>query len=304
MRLTTPFGATSTAAEVLADVDLAGRRAVVTGGSSGIGVETARALAAAGAAVVLAVRNVTAGERTAAEITASTGSKDVTVAPLDLSDLASVTAFASAWDGPLHILVNNAGVMRTPELRSPQGWEHQFTTNHLGHFALATGLHGALAAAGGARVVSLSSRAHIHSAIDFDDIHFHRRPYDTAVAYAQSKTANVLFAVEAARRWAGDGITVNAAHPGAVLTNLVRHMDQSQLDAAIASGEVFKSPAQGAATSVLLAASPLTAATTGRYFEDCNEAEPHAPGRWGVAAHALDPEAAGRLWEVSVTMLR
>src|SRR5262245_7150539 len=139
--IATPFGATSTAAEVLAGVDLTGRRAIVTGGSSGIGVETARALAGAGAAVTLAVRDVAAGERVARDL-ASAGR--VLVAPLDLADLASVAAFASAWSGPLHILVNNAGIMATPLLRTPQGWELQFATNHLGHFALAVGLHPAL----------------------------------------------------------------------------------------------------------------------------------------------------------------
>jgi NAD(P)-dependent dehydrogenase (short-subunit alcohol dehydrogenase family) len=302
MRITTPFDATTTAAGVMAGTDLTGRRAVVTGAASGIGVETARALAAAGAEVTLAVRDVAAGERVAAEITETTGSKEVPVAPLDLCDLSSVAAFTGAWDGPLHILVNNAGVMMTPERRTPQGWELQFATNHLGHFALAVGLHGALAAAGGARVVSLSSRGHVRAGVDFDDIHFHRRPYDRVLAYSQSKTANALFAVEAARRWESDGVAVNAAHPGAVMTNLVRYMEQAELDAA-ASREVFKTPAQGAATSVLLAASPLVEGVTGRYFEDCNEAERHTPGTWGVADHALDPVAAGRLWEVSVEML-
>ena len=148
--ITTPFTAESTAAEVVDGIDLTGRRAIVTGGASGIGVETARALAGAGASVTLAVRNVEAGERTAAGITATTGNKQVLVARLDLADQASVAAFAAAWDGPLHILINNAGVMAAPLMRTPEGWEMQFATNHLGHFALATRLHGALAAACGA----------------------------------------------------------------------------------------------------------------------------------------------------------
>src|ERR1700745_4447930 len=143
--ITTPFGATSTAAEVLDGVDLAGRRTIVTGGASGIGVETARALASAGAEVTLAVRNTAAGDETAEDIVATTGNKQVYVAPLDLADRASVAAFVAAWDGPLHILINNAGVMASPLMRTPERWEMQFATNHLGHFALATGLHRALA---------------------------------------------------------------------------------------------------------------------------------------------------------------
>ena len=294
-RITTPFSATSTAAEVIAGVDLTGRRAVVTGGSSGIGVETARALAGAGAEVTLAVRDTAAGERTAKELAGR-----VRVAPLDLADQTSVAAFVGAWDGPLHILVNNAGVMMTPLTRTPEGWELQFATNHLGHFALATGLHAALAAAGGARVVSLSSHGHQYAGVDFDDIHFARREYDPIIAYAQSKTANALFAVEAARRWVGDGITANAIRPGAILTNLIRHLDEEALQASLAQGYSLKSPEQGAATWVLVAASPLLDGVTGRYFEDCNQALPHVEGELsGVAAHALDPTAAARLWQVS-----
>ncbi|GAA1600829.1 SDR family NAD(P)-dependent oxidoreductase [Catellatospora bangladeshensis] len=303
-RITTPFSATSTAAEVVQGVDLTGRRAVVTGAASGIGVETARALAAAGAEVTLAVRDTAAGDRTAADLTESTGNKEIHVARLDLAEQDSVAAFAGAWDGPLHILVNNAGIMASPLMRTPQGWEMQFATNHLGHFALARGLHGALAAAGDARVVSVSSAAHLRSPVVFEDIHFERREYEPWAAYGQSKTANVLFAVEAARRWAADGITVNALMPGAISTNLQRYISEEdlvRLRAQLDAAEVFwKTPEQGAATSVLLAASPLVAGVTGRYFEDCNAAGPNRPGtRGGVAAYALDPAAAQRLWEIT-----
>jgi NAD(P)-dependent dehydrogenase (short-subunit alcohol dehydrogenase family) len=305
-RITTPFTAASTAAEVIAGTDLTGRRAVVTGGASGIGIETARALSSAGAEVTLAVRDTAAGTRVAEDITAGTG-RPVLVAPLDLADPASVEAFTAAWRGPLHLLVNNAGVMLTPELRTPQGWELQFATNHLGHFALATGLHPALAEAGGARVVALTSVGHLRSAVDFDDIHFERRAYDASTAYAQSKTANVLFAVEADRRWRDEGIAVNAVHPGAVLeTGLARHMNPEDLAQAVKQGGyTFKTPQQGAATSVLAAVSPLLDGVTGgRYFEDCNEALPHTEGmQGGVAAHALDPAAARRLWQVSLDSL-
>ncbi|MEV7808094.1 SDR family NAD(P)-dependent oxidoreductase [Microbispora sp. NPDC088329] len=307
-RITTPFTGQSTAAEVLEGVDLRGRRAVVTGGASGIGVETARALAAAGAEVTIAVRDLDAGRRTAQDIAATTAGAPVLVAPLDLADRASVASFAAGWEGPLHILVNNAGVMASPETRTPEGWELQFATNHLGHFALATALHPALAAAGGARVVSVSSSAHLYSPVVFDDIHFRERPYDPILAYGQSKTANVLFAVEAARRWAGDGIAVNALMPGGIPTNLQRHLEPGYLERRRASGEsgdvTWKNTEQGAATSVLLAASPLVEGVTGRYFEDNQEAEIGEPGgRRGVAAYALDPEAATLLWQVSVDLL-
>jgi NAD(P)-dependent dehydrogenase (short-subunit alcohol dehydrogenase family) len=307
-RITTPFSAESTAAEVAAGIDLAGRRAVVTGGASGIGIETARTLAAAGAEVTLAVRDLSAGERTAEDIVATTGNTQVHVGRLDLADQASVASFTAAWEGPLHILVNNAGVMASPEMRTPEGWELQFATNHLGHFALTTGLHRALAAAGGARVVSVSSSAHLRSPVVFDDIHFRERAYEPWSAYGQSKTANVLLAVEATRRWADDGITANALMPGGIRTNLQRYVPEEELERlraqSAAAGVSWKTPEQGAATSVLLATSPLLDGVGGRYFEDCNEAEPHQEGtRRGVAAYALDPEAATLLWQVSVETL-
>jgi NAD(P)-dependent dehydrogenase (short-subunit alcohol dehydrogenase family) len=307
-RITTDFNATSTAADVIKGIELDGHRAIVTGGASGIGIETARALAGAGAEVTLAVRDLDAGARTARELTRDTGNERVLVAKLDLADQESVAAFVADWSGPLDLLINNAGVMASPLSRTSQGWESQFATNHFGHFALATGLHDALAAAEGSRVVSLSSVAHLNSGIDFDDIHFDRRDYDPALAYAQSKTANVLFAVEATKRWADEGITVNAVHPGAILaTSLTRHYDPQVLDDLVASGRyTFKTPEQGAATSILVATSPLLDGIGGRYFEDANEALPYDPNleHRGVAAHALDPEAAARLWDVSAAATR
>jgi NAD(P)-dependent dehydrogenase (short-subunit alcohol dehydrogenase family) len=308
-RITTGFGADSTAAEVIAGIDLTGRRAIVTGGASGIGVETARALAGAGAEVTLAVRNVAAGEQTAADITATTGNPNVFVAPLDLSDQASVAAFVAGWNGPLDILINNAGMMASPLMRTPQGWEMQFATNHLGHFALATGLHAALAAAGGARVVSVSSSAHYRSAVVFDDIQFERREYEPWSAYGQSKTANVLFGVEGSKRWADDGITINALMPGGIRTNLQRYISDEELErmraAAGGGAELkWKTTEQGAATSILVATSPLLEGIGGRYFEDCNEAEVgQLSARNGVAAYALDPEAAARLWPISLDLI-
>jgi NAD(P)-dependent dehydrogenase (short-subunit alcohol dehydrogenase family) len=309
-RIQTPFGFDSTAAEVIEGIDLSGKRAIVTGGSSGIGVETARALASAGADVTLAVRDTHAGDRTAAEITASTGSTAIHVGRLDLADQASVAAFAASWQGPLHLLINNAGVMALPDLRlSPEGWELQFATNHIGHFALTLGLHDALAAAADARIVSLSSRGHLRSPVIFDDLNFTSRPYDPWLAYGQSKTANVLLAVEATRRWRGDGILANAVHPGAIAeTNLSRHMDPEALAALRSSGLFrYKTTEQGAATSVLVATSPQLAGVGGRYFEDCSEAAVLDPVRSdsasGVAAYAVDPANAERLWDLSLELL-
>jgi NAD(P)-dependent dehydrogenase (short-subunit alcohol dehydrogenase family) len=309
-RITTPFGAASTAAEVIAGVDLAGKRAVVTGASSGIGQETARVLAGAGAEVTLAVRDTAAGEKAAAAIAGSGGGARLRVARLDLADRASVAEFVAGWTGPLHILVNNAGIMATPERRTPEGWELQFATNHLGHFALATGLHGSLAAAGGARVVSVSSVGHVNGEVLFDDVNFERHPYNAWVAYSQSKTANILFAVEAARRWAGDRIAVNALNPGRIAsTGLLSHVDPgatvpASFDQAGSTSVSVKDIPQGAATSVLLAASPLVEGVTGKYFEDGQEAEPYVPGvRRGVAAYAIDPGKAARLWQLSLDLL-
>ena len=313
----TPFGFESTAADVLAGVDLRGKRAVVTGGASGIGIETARALAGAGVQVTLAVRDVAAGARAAADIGTSTGNSTVSVAPLDLAHRGSIDAFVANWQGPLDILVNNAGVMAIQELQlSPEGHEMQFVTNHLGHFALALGLYDALAAAvhlrGEARVVSVSSAGHLRSPVIFDDIDFAFRDYEPWAAYAQSKTANVLFAVGAHARWATSGITVNALMPGGIATNLQRHVGgASYMEKARErfekAGQKLKTPEQGAATSVLLAASPLLKGIGGRYFEDCNEAvlvtrrPPAVTG--GVAAYALDPGNADRLWDISRKML-
>ena len=312
-RITTPFGFSSTAADVIAGVDLSGKRAIVTGASSGIGVETARALADAGAAVTLAVRNTEAGERVAAEIRDSTGNSAVTVGALDLSDLTSARAFAAAWSGPLDILVNNAGVMAIQELTiSASGHEMQFATNHLGHFALALGLHDALAAADSARIVAVSSGGHLRSPVVFDDIDYAFRDYDPFGAYGQSKTANVLFAVEATRRWSADGIVANAVMPGGIATPLQRHLPShyaaDALDAFRAAGTDFKTVEQGAATSVLLAASPLLEGVGGRYFENCNEAvqveRRGKPGQGGVAPYALDPANAERLWELSLKLIQ
>ena len=300
MTISSPFTFQSTAAEVAAGIDLTGRRAVVTGGAAGIGLETARVLADRGAEVTLAVRNLETGRRVAARLSMENPAATVTAARLDVADPGSVAEFAGAWPGPLHILVNNAGIMATPREYTPAGVELQFATNHLGHFALAQGLHDALAAAGGARVVALSSSGHLISPVVFDDINFRYRPYDPLLAYGQSKTASVLFAVAASERWAADRITVNAVMPGAIATGLQKHTGGLK-----AAPDARKSIAQGAATSVFAATSPLLEGIGGRYLEDNNEAVvvPDGNGwRSGVAPYALDRDNAERLWKLSLDL--
>ena len=314
--ITTRFDATSTADDIVRGVDLHGRQVVVTGASSGIGAETARALTAAGAAVTLAVRNVNAGAAAADRIAAATGQPRPQVRPLDLADPTSIATFVRRWSAPLDLLVNNAGLVTAGLERTPQGWELQFATNHLGHFALTVGLHPHLAAAaaarGDARVVSLSSTAHMRAPVDFDDIDFRRRPYDPQIAYAQAKTANSLFAVEATRRWEADGIVTNAVNPGGVATGLQRNFTQAQqesLAAAEAAGIfTYKTIGQGAATTLVAAVSPEFSNTGGHYLDDCREAYPVpddatlAEHPHGVKHWALDPEAADRLWRHSLDL--
>ena len=306
-RITTPFHRDSTALEVVAGIDLTGRRAMVTGASSGIGVETARALAVAGAEVTLAVRDLAAGEATAKDINTTTGRDDVRVGYLDLAKRTSVEAFVADWSGPLHLLVNNAGVMASPRIYTPDGWELQFGTNHMGHFILTTGLRPALAAAGGARVVSVSSAGHLRSSVDFDDLQFRTREYDPWAAYGQSKTANIWLANEISRRWADEGILANSLMPGAIHTNLQRHVPDVELQRMRArSGPDigWKTVESGASTSVLLATSPLLEGIGGRYFENCNEAEPNETGhRTGYAPWAFDGAGAERLWDTSLALL-
>jgi NAD(P)-dependent dehydrogenase (short-subunit alcohol dehydrogenase family) len=306
--LRTPFGEDSTADEVAAGIDLSRRRAVVTGASSGIGVETARVLADHGAAVTLAVRDTDAGESVAVGIRASTGNDAIDVRHLELADPESVASFVGDWDGPLDVLINNAGVMAIPERTlTAEEIELHFATNHLGHFSLATGLHGALRASGSARVVSLSSSAHLYCPVLFDDPTFAFVPYSPFLGYGQSKTANALFAVEANRRWQRDGVAVNAVMPGGIATRLQRHVDPDELARARreagASAEL-KTVEQGAATTILAAMSPLLDGVGGRYLEDCNQAEmvrsrAGSDGRHGVARYALDEGNAQRLWEMS-----
>lgn len=305
MRIKTQFGFNSCADEVIHGIDLTGKNAIVTGAASGIGFETARTLANNGASVTLAVRNIDAGKQAALEIVKSTGNENIHVAYLDLANKDSIRDFTSTWSDPLHILINNAGVMAMPETRTEEGWEAQFAINYIGHFLLTNGLYLALKKANGARVVVVSSSAHHFSPVIFDDIHYHIRPYDPWSAYGQSKTALILFAVEATRRWAKDNILTNAVMPGAIKSNLQRYSGELPVPE-----HLWKTPQQGAATSVLVATLPTLENIGGRYFADCNEAEliTHTSGDRMtefsvVAGWALDANNAQRLWETTQVLL-
>ncbi|MFF5483232.1 oxidoreductase [Streptomyces sp. NPDC012935] len=311
------FGAASTAEEVIKGVDLTGKVAIVTGGYSGIGVETARVLRSADAEVVVPARDL---ERARAALQDVPGAE---VEYLDLLDPASIDAFAEkflASGRPLHIMVNSAGIMATPLTRDARGYEAQFATNHLGHFQLVARLWPALVAADGARVVAVSSRGIRFGNVDFDDLHFEHRPYEPFTAYGQSKTANALFAVELDRRGRDQGVRAFAVHPGTIIeTGLAKHVSAEVVRAAGALDEhgrpvrdpsrQLKTVEQGAATSVWCATSPQLTGLGGVYCEnsdvsplvtEADEAEWRAGAETpGVLPYAVDPEAAARLWEVS-----
>jgi len=308
------FGARTTAADVLAGIDLGGRSYVVTGGYSGIGLETVRALAAAGAAVIVPARDRARAGAALAEVEG-----DVTIAAMDLADLASVRRFArdvAATGRPLHGLIANAGVMASPLARVGDGWESQFAICHLGHFELARGLRASLAAAGGARVVSLSSIAHARNGIQWDDPQFETTPYDKWTAYAQAKTATSLVALGIDARWQGDGVRAFAVHPGGIVTPLVRHLAIEEMvalgwmnpDGTVpeAAALLFKSPEAGAATTLWCATSARLDGMGGLYCEDCDVAQlaTAASPAWAhVRPWAVDPEGAERLWAMSEALL-
>ncbi len=301
------FGARTTALEAVAGIDLSGKQAVVTGGHSGIGLETVRALLAAGAEVIVPARSV---ER-AREALSTFGPK-VSVAPMDLQDINTVEAFAAEFlrtHDRLDILINNAGIMACPETRVGPGWEAQLATNHFGHFALTRVLLPALREAGG-RVVALSSTAHIRGGIRWEDPHFRQGGYDKWDAYAQSKTANALFALELQRQEAPHGVTAFSVHPGGILTPLQRHLEKEEMvamgwitpdgDIAESAKPFFKTPEQGAATSVWAATSPMLDGRGGQYLENCDIAAVGTPTSHRgehVRPHAVDAPAARRLWE-------
>lgn len=314
-RITSPFGTFSTAREVVAGLDLSGRTAIVTGGATGIGVETARALAEAGVEVVIAARKPDLATAAAADINRTARGQGARFEMLDLSSLASVREFAGRWGArPLDMLVNNAGVMACPLSRTADGLEMQVGTNHFGHFLLGVLLAPALEAGAqvsgrASRLVSLSSIGHRRSDINWDDPNYLTRPYEKWEAYGQAKTANSLFAVGFHERYARSGVTANAVMPGGIMTPLQRHMERAEM---VAMGwidaetgavrEGFKTPEQGASTSVWAAVGPELEGVGARYLENCAEAEPwtaEAPFV-GVMPHALDPASADRLWALSL----
>ncbi len=310
MRDASTFGPNTTTSDVLDGIDLRGNVALVTGGSSGLGQETARALAAKGAHVVLTARDVPKGEAVAAEIRTTTGNPRVEVEELELGSLASIRAFARrvlARHERLDILVNNAGVMACPQAKTADGFEMQFGTNHLGHFLVTCLLAPALRAGAPSRVVSVSSRGHHLSPVLFEDLNFERHPYDKWVSYGQAKTANVLFAVGLERRLGAHGVHANALHPGAIITELGRHLQREDIKLMVARnpGMHFKAVEAGAATSVFAATAPELAGRGGLYLEDCHVASINeAPDALdGVRSYALDPENAERLWAVSEALV-
>ncbi|MEU0640900.1 SDR family NAD(P)-dependent oxidoreductase [Streptomyces umbrinus] len=301
------FDLRSSADDVLDGIDLTGKLAIVTGGYSGLGLETTRALTKAGARVVVPARRRSVAEEAVA------GLDGVEVDELDLGDLDSVRAFAErflASGRTIDILIDNAGIMACPETRVGPGWEAQFATNHLGHFALVNRLWPALAP-GGARVVSVSSAGHHNSDIRWDDPHW-RQGYDKWQAYGQAKTANVLFAVQLDALGKDSGVRAFSLHPGGILTPLQRHLAKEEM---VERGWIdengtplnpagFKTPEQGAATQVWAATSPQLSGMGGVYCEDCDISEP-APAdgeRIGVRDYAVDPASAARLWTLSAEL--
>jgi NAD(P)-dependent dehydrogenase (short-subunit alcohol dehydrogenase family) len=311
-RIISPFGAFFTAREVIAGHDLTGKSAVVTGAATGIGVETARALAEAGCAVTLAVRNVEAGEKVAADINRTARGAKATVGRLDLSDMASVRAFAAEWGkAPLHILINNAGVMACPQSYTHDDLEMQIGTNHFGHalltLSLADALQNGAAAGRAARVVELSSIGHRRSNINWDDPNYRTRPYDKWEAYGQSKTASSLFAYGFHQRFKDRGVTANAVMPGGIMTPLQRHLPREEMiafgwiDEAGNIAQGFKTTEQGASTSIWAAVGGELEGKGGLYLENCAQAEPASAEnpRAGVWPWALDPQGADRLWAIT-----
>ena len=308
--IASPFGMRSTAAQVVSGIDLTGKTVLVTGGYSGLGLETVRALAGAGARIFVAARRPDAA---AADLRDVSG--DVTILKLDLSDPASIDAFAADLAGrtdKIDILINNAAIMACPLARDARGYESQFATNHLGHFQMTARIWPLLKAAGaGTRIVVLSSIGHARSEVHLDDPHFERRDYDKWSAYGQAKSANALFAMHLDGLGAPLGIRAFAVHPGGIRTPLQRHLTMEEQ---IALGwydkdgnlnPLFKSTEAGAATSVWCAVSPLLEGEGGVYCEDCNIAAVWTEGMppySGVRPHAIDRDKAAALWKASEQM--
>lgn len=313
-RIESGFHHRSEPSEILNGIDLSGKVAIVTGGYSGIGTETTRGLVAAGARVILPVRRIDAAKKELQGLV-----PDADLVAMDLADLKSVKRFADqflATGLALDLLITNAGIMACPETRTPQGWEMQFAVNHIGHFALVTALTPALLKAKAARLVTLTSTGHKLSGIRWDDIHF-TKGYEKWPAYGQSKTACSLLAVEFDRRMKDRGIRAYAVHPGGIFTPLQRHLQQEEMVALgwlKENGELsdlakagFKTPAQGAGTTLWCATSPQLNGIGGVYCENCDIANLQEDGPMarfvGVAPHAVDTEEAAGLWTETEKML-
>jgi NAD(P)-dependent dehydrogenase (short-subunit alcohol dehydrogenase family) len=308
------FHAKSTAKEVIQGIDLKGKNAIVTGGYSGIGLETVRALASAGARVTVPARRPELASEALAIVAG-----EIEIAPMDLADLASVRGFADHYAGTgraLNLLINNAGIMACPLARVGKGWESQFGTNHLGHMALAMKLAPQLQAAEGARIVALSSIGHARSDVIWDDPHFNTHPYDKWEAYGQSKTANALFALGVDLLGRDIGVRAFSVHPGGIFTPLQRHLPDEEMVALgwkNADGTIppavqasFKTPEQGASTTVWAATSPKLAGKGGVYCENCDVAQLAGPDsqRWEHAREwVCDDARAEKLWAMSEKIL-
>ena len=297
--------------DILTGKDLTGKVAVVTGGYSGIGLETTRALAAAGAKVYVPVRNVDK----AAETLATIKRGELIPLPMDLGDFASVRRFVAEMlenESQIDLLINNAGIMACPEARIEGGWESQFGVNHLGHFVLTKGLLPALLAADSPRVVCLSSIGHRRGGVNFEDINFEKTPYEKWTAYAQAKTANALFALVLDMKYSDQGLRAFSVHPGGIMTPLQRHLQNEEMVAlgwldengnlSELAAALFKSTTQGCTTTLWAATSDMLDGKGGLYCEDCDVAEladEDTPRYFGVAQWAVDPDLAVKLWELS-----
>ncbi|MEM7482987.1 MAG: SDR family NAD(P)-dependent oxidoreductase [Acidobacteriota bacterium] len=306
------FDRSSTTDDVLSGMDLTGKTVLITGASTGLGAETARALAARGADLTLVARSTQKLTRVAEAIHSATGRKPET-ASLELDRPSTVRSFANTWlasHGTLDLLINNAGIMAPPLTRTAEGWESQFATNHLGHFLLTNLLAPALKASGSARVINLSSGGHWFSPVDLEDPNYERRPYEPLAAYGQSKTANIWFSLELGRRWKEHGVSSFAVHPGGIQTELDRNLDpsiqgtmeQMQKD----YGHLYKTIPQGAATSCWAATSASLNGKTGLYLEDCRISKPAESddiGQGGYVPHAYDEKGAVGLWDLSNRLL-
>jgi len=312
------FGAASTTADVISGIDLSGKIAIVTGGYSGLGLETVRTLRSAGAQIIVPARDDNKAKN------ALQGIDGIEIETMDLLDPGSIDDFAGrflATGRPLHLLIHSAGIMASPLVRDARGYESQFATNHLGHFQLTARLWPALSQAGGARVVSVSSKGHRYSPVRFEDPHFERGDYDRWAAYGQSKTANILFALELDKRGREAGVRAFSVHPGSIAgTGLEKHLSLEELVAGgvldehgqpiLDPARQLKTVEQGAATIVWCAASPALEGIGGVYCENCEVAQlmiesgqgtsmQDGTRLSGVLPYAVDPAAAERLWKLS-----